>query len=180
MQISDRHLQILKHIHAFANIKSYHGLLPKKDALIYADEDIDFLKDGGFVEEGVIITTCGSNPKGYRLAEGARTELKKHGVDIKNNHWELIKDERNVARDLLDKEHVDALLDVYHFSKVKKYYGIAPKRVLEDYDKELLNYLYDSGYVFHIKLKGANVKYQSGYVLSDKARRVLKQLGYEV
>jgi hypothetical protein len=174
--LTENHIQIIKHVHAYAKIKRYHGMLPKRDADIYDQDALDYLIDAGFVEEGVFLTTCGANPKGYRLAPDAISELESLGIDVRNEDWEALREHDWVAVDKLDERHIDALVDVYHFSKIKKFNGFAPKEVLEDYDKEIFKFLYDMGYVFHIKLKGAKVKYEKGYVLSDKARRVLKQL----
>ncbi|MBU1248096.1 MAG: hypothetical protein KKB70_05320 [Proteobacteria bacterium] len=176
MVLTERHIQILKHVHAYVGIKRYHGLLPMKDAGIYEAEALEYLHEEGLIEEGVILTTCGSNPKGYRLSKHALEELEKLGIDFRNEDWEALRGHNWVAADELDADHIDALLDIYHFSKIKKFNGIAPKEVLSDYDKITFNILYDMGYIFHIKLKGANVKYEKGYVLSDKARRMLKQL----
>lgn len=176
MLLTELHIQILKHVHAYATIKRYHGMLPQRDSSIYANEALDYLIAEGLVEEGVILTSCGSNPKGYRLSKSAINELEELGIDFKNEDWEALRENDWVADDLLDEEHIDALVDIYHFSKIKKFNGMAPKKLLIDYDENLFKVLYDMGYVFHIKLKGSNVKYQKGYVLSDKARRVLRQL----
>lgn len=176
MLLTEKHVQILKHVHAYSKIKRYHGMLPQRDSSIYEEEILDYLLDAGLIDEGVILTTCGSNPKGYRLSKSAIKELEDLGIDIRNEDWEALRGHNWVADDLLDEEHIDALVDIYHFSKVKKYNGIAPREALADYDKTIFKILYDMGYVFHIKLKGSNVKYQKGYVLSDKARKVLKQL----
>lgn len=179
MILTERHLQILKHIQAYANIKRYHGMLPERETVAYDDKVLDYLKECGLVEEGTIITSCGSNPKGYRLAEGARGELEALGIDFTDKGWEKVRNDDNVALDQLDKEHIELLRDVYHLCKVSRFCGVAPCGLLEEYDRTVLRMLYDMGYIFHIKLKGKNVRHGNGYVLSDKAMRLLCQGGME-
>lgn len=179
MILTEQHLQILKHIQAYANVKRYHGMLPEREALAYDDKVLDYLKECGVVEEGVIITSCGSNPKGFRLAEGARNELESLGIGFMDKGWEKVRNDDYVALDQLDKEHIELLRDIYHLSKVSRFCGVAPCEMLEDYEGTLLRMLYDMGYVFHIKLKGKNVRHGDGYVLSDKAMRLLRQSGME-
>ena len=179
MILTERHIQILKDINMFSRIKRYHGMLPVKDAAIYDEDVLQYLLDEGLVEEGVVFTTCGSNPKGYRIADEARARLREKGVDFVNNDWEKVKGNDFITLDQLEKEHVELLVDIYHFSKISKYCGIAPRSVLADYDKNVLKYLYDAGYIFHIKVKGVDVKHAKGYVLSEKAIRILRQLDYK-
>jgi hypothetical protein len=179
MILTEQHIQILKHIHAYTNVKRYHGMLPEREALAYDDNVLEYLKECGVVEEGIIITSCGSNPKGFRLAEGARHELESLGIDFTDKGWEKVRNDDYVALDQLDKEHIELLRDIYHLSKVSRFCGVAPCEMLEDYERTLLRMLYDMGYVFHIKLKGKNVRHGDGYVLSDKAMRLLRQSGME-
>ncbi|MGE4554333.1 MAG: hypothetical protein AB7D57_14575 [Desulfovibrionaceae bacterium] len=177
MILTERHLQILKHIHAYSKIKQYHGMVPRKEAASYDERLLQSLLDNGLVEEGVIITTCGSNPKGYRLSEEAKHELEGLGLNIQAEEWDRVKESDAVANDRLDKEHIETLVDVYHFSKIKKFNGIAPKFVVDNYDKDVVKFLYDAGYIFYIKLKGARVENEKGYVLSERATRLLEQAG---
>ncbi len=176
MILTEHHLQILKHVHAYSSIKRFHGMLPRRDANMYEDVALSYLLEAGLIEESVIITACGSNPKGYRLAKGAIKDLGKLGIDFKNHDWEVLREHNWVALDELEEVHIDALLDIYHFSKIKKFNGIAPKDALDDYERRIFSFLYDMGYLFHIKLKSSKGDDKKGYVLSGKARRVLKQL----
>ncbi len=178
MILTEKHIQILKDINRFAGIKRYHGLLPRKECFLYDDAHLEYLLEHGIVEEGAIYTRCGSNPTGYRIAENAKDELKKLGVDFSDDDWDRVKEEEDITQDQLEKEHIDALVDVYHFAKISRFGGMAPKEIMDDYDKTVIEYLYDAGYVFQIKVKGKSVKYEKGYVLSDKSMRILKQLGY--
>lgn len=176
MILTEGHVQILKDIHMFSRIKRYHGMLPQKDVAVYDDKLFGYLIEKGLVEEGCIFTTCGSNPKGYRLSEKAHKSLKKFGIDLDDGGWDKVKDMNFVASDQLAPEHVDVLRDIHLFSQIKQYHGIAPKSALMDFDPDVVKYLYDAGYIFHIKLKGQNVKHEKGYILSEKAMRVLRQL----
>jgi hypothetical protein len=158
--LTEKHIQLLKDINRYSRIKRYHGLLPRKECFMFDDAVLESLQENGIVEEGVIFTRCGSNPTGYRIAEHAKEELKKLGVDFSDHggDWDKVKEEEVVTLDQLEKEHIDALMD--------------------DYDKAVIDYLYDAGYIFQIKVKGKNVKYEKGFVLSDKSVKILKQLGY--
>lgn len=176
MILTEKHIQILKDIHMFSRIKRYHGMLPQKDAVIYDENAMDYLMDEGLVEEGCIFTTCGNNPKGYRLSDTARDDLKELGVSLSGQEFENLEEADFIATDHLTKDHLDVLMDIQHLTQINKFHGIAPRHVMDEYDKALLKDLYDSGYVFHIKLKGKKVKYEKGLVLSDKAQRMLQQL----
>ena len=178
--LTEKHIQLLKDINRYSRIKRYHGLLPRKECFMFDDAVLESLQENGTVEEGVIFTRCGSNPTGYRIAEHAKEELKKLGVDFSDHggDWDKVKEEEVVTLDQLEKEHIDALVDVYHFSKTNKFGGMAPTDIMDDYDKAVIDYLYDAGYIFQIKVKGKNVKYEKGFVLSDKSVKILKQLGY--
>lgn len=178
MILTEKHIQVLKDINRYARIKRYHGLLPKRECFVYEDAILESLQENGIVEEGVIFTSCGSNPTGYRIAEQAREDLRRLGVDLNSEDWDRAKDEESVTLDQLEQDHVDTLVDIYHFSRINKFGGMAPKAVLEDYDRGVVEYLYDAGYIYQIKVKGKNVRYEKGYVLSDKAFKILKHLGY--
>lgn len=179
MILTQEHIQFLKHVQAYTNVKRYHGMLPEREALAYEDGMLERLKECGLVEEGTILTSCGSNPKGYRLAKGARQELMSLGIDFTDKGWEKVRNDDDVALDQLDREHLDILRDIFHLSRVTRFCGVAPLEMLQDYDPMLLRMLYDMGYVYHIKLKGKNVRHGNGYVLSDKARRLLREYGLE-
>lgn len=179
MILTREHIQLLKHVQAYSNVKRYHGMLPEREALAYDSKMLDHLKECGLLEEGTILTSCGSNPRGYRLAKNARKELNSLGIDFADRAWEKVRNDDEVTLDQLDKEHIDLLRDIYHLSKVTRFCGVAPKDMLRDYDNTVLYMLYDMGYVYHIKLKGKNVRHGDGYVLSDKAQRLLLQYGLE-
>jgi hypothetical protein len=101
------------------------------------------------------------------------------GIDFTDKGWEKVRNDDDVALDQLDREHLDILRDIFHLSRVTRFCGVAPLEMLQDYDPMLLRMLYDMGYVYHIKLKGKNVRHGNGYVLSDKARRLLREYGLE-
>jgi hypothetical protein len=179
MVLTDSHLQVLKHINGYSNIKRYHGLLPKKEAAIYDDDLIKYLIDLGLIEEGVIFTSCGNSRVGYKISSKAASEFNKYGIDIKNSDWDKLCEVDFEIDDCLDKEHIKALMDIYHFSRINLYCGIAPRRMMEQsYNHEVFCVLEDIGFVNRISLKGPSVSYRNGYVLSSKASRMLQQIGY--
>lgn len=171
---SDKHLQILKDLHNFSRLKRYHGLLPHKETLFYDQDVFQELRDRALVEKGIIFTSCGSTLKGYRLAEGVRERLRESGLDLSKPPKSS--DALEEVEDLLEPEHIDILVDVYHLSQTHKYGGIAPKEMLSEYEKKMVKMLYDSGYIFYIKLKGADVKHRKGYILSRRGARLLRDL----
>lgn len=173
--LSEKHVQILQDIHNFSRLKRYHGLLPHRETLLYDDDVFRDLRRSNYVEKGVVFTSCGSSLTGYRLAEGAREQLRLRGVELaepgRGGHEALAE-----VEDLLEPEHIDILVDVYHLSHTHKYGGIAPKQMLSDYEKKMVKMLYDAGYIFYIKLKGKDVKHRKGYILSRRGARLLREL----
>ncbi len=179
MVLNERHLQLLKHIKSYSCIKRYHGLLPQREAAFYEDTLISELQELGLVEEGRICSSCGNSLVGYKVSKKADEELENVYLDIKDNDWDSFCGLDVDVHDCLDKEHIRALMDIYHLSRVTQFCGIAPKRLLlNSYESDVINVLLDVGFINKISLKGSSVKYRSGFVLSTKASRLLQQLGY--
>lgn len=177
--LNERHLQLLRHIKSYSCIKRYHGLLPQREAAFYEESLINELQELGLVEEGRICSSCGSNLVGYKVSKKANEELENVYLDIKDNEWDSFCVLDVDVHDCLDKEHIRALMDIYHLSRVTQFCGIAPKRILlNNYKDDVLNVLLDVGFINKISLKGNSVKYKSGLVLSTKASRLLQKLGY--
>ncbi|CCO24522.1 hypothetical protein [Maridesulfovibrio hydrothermalis] len=179
MVLNERHMQLLKHIKSYSGIKRYHGLLPKLEAALYEFELIDELLEYGLIEEGSICTSCGNNLEGYRISRKAEKEFEKKGIDIKDSDWESFCCIDVEIDEYLDKEHIRALMDIFYLSRVAAFRGIAPKRILhESYTDDILSVLLDVGFIYKISLKGPTIHYRHGFVLSDKASRMLQQVGY--
>lgn len=179
MILNEKHIQVLKHINSYSNIKRYHGLLPKREAATHDSVIIDYLCDIGLIEVGEICTSCGNNLSGYRISGKAAAEFEKYGIDIKNSDWEKLCEVDFEIDTCLDKEHIRALMDIYHFSRINQFCGIAPRRMMEQhYKSDVFCVLQDIGFVNRISLKGPSVSYRNGYVLSTKASRMLQQIGY--
>ena len=176
MHLTQEDVQVLREIAGFATIKRYHGMLPGKHAVLYDDEVLASLLDRGLVEEGVIFSQCGASSKGYRLSAVAREHLEGLGLEFDHGDWEKIGTLDYVSQDGLGREHLDLLADMQHFSRITLYDGITPKEVMAEYDKGVVSLLYDGGYIFYIKLKGAGVRHKKGYVLSEKGSYVLRQI----
>lgn len=176
MILTQEHIQILREIGGFATVKRYHGMLPEKHAILYDEEILASLLEQELVEEGAIFSQCGASSKGYRLSAKAREQLKDLGLEFDHEDWEKISTIDFVSQDGLGQEHIDLLTDMQHFSRISLYGGIVPKEIMEEYDKKVVGLLYDGGYIFYIKLKGAGVRHKKGYVLSEKGAYVLRQI----
>ncbi|WP_027722650.1 hypothetical protein [Maridesulfovibrio zosterae] len=179
MLLNERHMQFLKHVKSYGGIKRFHGLLPKREAIFYETELVNELIDMGLVEEGSICTSCGNNMEGYRISRRAEKEFERKGIDIKDNDWDKFCCVDVEMNEYLDKEHIRALMDIYYLSRVSVFGGIAPKNILYDcYTVDVLGVLLDVGFIYKISLKGPTIRYESGFVLSDKASLMLQQVGY--
>lgn len=177
MKFAERHLQVLQDIYRYSRIERYHGMLPQRLTYAYDDGVLPELMEMGLVEEGVILTRCGSNPIGFRLSEKGKQDLKDNGIDLLNVEWERFRQDESVDLDGLSEEDLDVLMDIYYLTKTKKYNGIAPRHLLEDYGRPRLEFLYDAGLILYIKLKGKNVQREKGYVLSERATTLLRRSG---
>lgn len=177
MILSQQHIKLLQDVSSFSGMERYHGLMPERHALLYDDEVVQDLLENNLVDEGHITTSCGLETKGYRLSDTARDDLARLGVDLRDHDWDQIKDSKLIIEDELTREDIELLTEVYHYSKIKRHHGIAPKELMEDCDKKRLKDLYKSGYLFNIRLKGQTVKHEKGYVLTEKAHSLLKHVG---
>jgi len=179
MVLKERHIQLLKHVKSYAGIKRFHGLLPKREAVLYEPELINELVEFGLIEEGSICTSCGNNLVGYRISRKADREFENNGIDFRDSDWDNLRDIDMEIDECLDKVHIRALIDIYYLSRVSLFGGIAPRQLLcENYAQDVLSVLMDIGFVYKISLKGPTIAYQNGFVLSDKASRMLYQVGY--
>lgn len=178
MILSQQHVKLMQDISAFARMERYHRLMPERHAAIYDEQVIMDLVEHNLVEEGFLTTTCGLETRGYRLTDTAHEELTRLGVDIEDeNGWDEIKGLEYVTDDELNRDDIELLTEIYHFTKIKRYHGLAPRDMFEECDRKRLKDLYKSGYVFNIRLKGPTVKFEKGYVLTDRGHSLLKHIG---
>ena len=175
-KLAPKHIQVLKDIRRFAQIGRYHGMLPEKHALMYEQGVLDFLEELNLIEIGTVIAQCGAHMTGYRLTEGSRRDLKAMGVEL---DAETAPRERSTEDEdgCLTSDQIEILADLFHISRVKKFGGITPKEMLDEYDKKDVKVLYELGYILYIKLKGKAVKHGKGYILTDQSLRLLRRLG---
>lgn len=178
MILTEKHVQILRDIHHYAKIKRYHGLMPRKLTLFYDEGLLESLLESGLVKEGIIQTTCGSNPEGYRLSKKGKCDLKELGIDLRTDEWKVLQSDSVVHLDDLEEGDIEVLMDIYHLTQLKHYGGMAPQYIMENYSSSQLKALYDLGYILYIKLKGAEISSEKGYVLSEKAHKLLRQVGF--
>ena len=175
--LSQKHLQALKDIYKFSGIRRYHGMLPEKHALLYDQDVLGFLEENDLIEEGTVIARCGSKMTGFRLTDNARRDLKAMGVELDSSEPEPQELPTEDEDGCLTREQIDILADLYHFSRIKKFNGITPKKEIEDYDKRDIKLLYELGYILYIQLKGRAVRHAKGYILTEQAMRLLRRLG---
>ncbi len=179
MILNERHIQLLKHVKSYSKIQRYHGLLPKRETFLYDPELIGELLDAGLIDEGCICVACGNNLEGYRISRKAEKEFDRLGMAVRDQDWETFCGINVEVNEILDKVHIRALIDIFHFSRISLFRGIAPKRLLQEaFTEDILNVLLDVGYINKISLKGPTISYESGFVLADRASRMLKQAGY--
>lgn len=176
MLLTTRHIQILKDIDRFSGVQRYHGMLPEKHALLYNDDALYSLQENNLVEERTVIAQCGRMMKGYRLTDTALDDLNKAGVELRSDDPSGQEVPTEIVDEELGPEHIRVLQDFFHMTQIHKFNGIAPKQEVEDYDKRVIQLLYDLGYIIYIKIKGKSVKYSKGYILTDDGRKLLKRM----
>lgn len=76
------------------------------------------------MEKVAIYTRCGSNLTIYRIVENAKDEPKKIGVGFFDDDWGCVR-EKNIIQAQLEKEHIDAMVDVYYLVKISRFGGVA-------------------------------------------------------
>ncbi len=177
MDLSHETIQVLKEIQSFSTVKRYHGMMPEKQAMLYEAEVLDHLKANDLVEEGVIFSKCGLSSRGYRVADQARALLKEYGLDLETDDWEAIGRFGFISQEGLEPEHLDILRDMDRITRVKIFGGLVPKHIMIEFDKKQVKTLYEGGYIFYIKIKGADVRYTKGYILSEKGTYLVRHLG---
>ena len=179
MDLSHETIQVLKEIQSFATVKRYHGMMPEKQAVLYEREVLEYLQANDLVEEGVIFSKCGLSTRGYRVSDHARALLREYGLDLESDGWETISRFGFISQEGLEPEHLDILRDMDRITRVKVFGGLVPKHVMDEFDKRRVKTLYEGGYIFYIKIKGADVKYTKGYILSEKGGYLVRHLGLE-
>jgi hypothetical protein len=167
----------MQDIHAFEGMERYHGLMPQRHTVLYEDDVITDLVDNNLVDEGFLTTSCGMETKGYRLTKSALEELERLGVNLEEGLDGHVLHNEYTSHEELMKEDIDLLGEIYHFTKIKRYHGIAPRDMFDENDRKRVKYLYKSGYLYNIRLKGPSVKFEKGYVLTDRAHSLLKHIG---
>lgn len=177
MALNDAELGVLKDIQNYSRIERYLGMLPAKLTVVYQDGLLQNLIDLGLVEEGVILTSCGANPSGFRLTDEGRQTLFESGCRSPKDRWERLAASQHPDVDALDADTLDVLVDLYHLSKLRRFGGVVPVDFLEGYSRASFSALYDLGLIYWVKLKGKDVQRSKGYILSDKAVRLLRMAG---
>jgi hypothetical protein len=156
MQPTPTQRDILRATAAFAAVARYQGTMPKRQALVYAKDDLAILEDAGFLEQVKLSYPCGKSVAGWRLTNAGRR---------------LLPGQEHIGEEELEPEHLRILSDVYHYSRISRFGGMMPKELGKDYDADDMRDLYWHGYLLRIRLKGA--KRAKGWVVSAKGLAVL-------
>ncbi|HWQ08512.1 MAG TPA: hypothetical protein VN436_05380, partial [Holophaga sp.] len=117
MHPSPTQLDILRAAAAFATIERYQGTLPRRQAMVYAREDLDALEEAGLLERVKLSYPCGKSLDGWRLTQDGRFALP--GADPGQDAP-------------LEPEHLRILSDVYHASRLSQNQGMMPKAMAKD------------------------------------------------
>jgi hypothetical protein len=176
MELSHDHIQALKEIDSFSSVKRYHGMMPEKHALLFDETLLGYLRENQLLEEGVIFSKCGLSTRGYRVSDQARSMLKDMGVDLAADGWEALEAIDFVSQDGLDAGHLDLLRDMDRISRVKVFGGLVPKHIMAEFDRNHVKTLYEGGYIFYIRIKGAEVRHTKGYILSEKGSYLVRHM----
>jgi len=140
--------------------------MPSKHVHNYKDKDVEFLVKHGLLEWTTLLSSCGAEIKGLRLAEAGR---------------EVVYGDGGIPmRDLQDDVPmplVAILVDIHCFERIRRYHGLMPKKKTACYPATDMDDLYQHGYILRMKVKTGGAKKREGYVLSAKGRSLLRSLG---
>lgn len=159
MKISPRQQDILKAAAAFATVERYQGTLPRRQALLYAKDDLRVLDDAGLLECVKLSYPCGRSMAGWRLTEAGRSALPEPEAA---DEPELL------------PEHLRILNDVYHYSRLSAFRGMMPQDLARrQFDKDDLEDLFSHGYLLRIRIKTDGKA--KGWVVSNKGLHALRR-----
>ena len=156
MGLSDKQRAILRAVAAFDTIERYHGLLPKRLALLYDGADLARLEGSGLLERVKLHHACGRDAKGWRLTEAGRR---------------LLPPAPGSDHPTLAPEHLRLLRDVYHASRISLNRGMMPRKLAKAYDADDLRDLYEHGYLLRIRISGQVTA--KGWLVSNKGLSAL-------
>jgi hypothetical protein len=158
---SDRQSAILNAVAQFAGMARYHGIMPRKHAIAYRDEDVAGLVDQGFLEWAQFTYGCGKELSGLRITPA--------GLRVAAGREEAPPGEGSE----LALEHLVILQDVFHFSRMPRYRRMMPEKKAKRYVVSDFEDLLSRGYILKIKLKIQGENTLKGYVISGKGEREL-------
>ena len=159
MKIPPRQQDILKAAAAFATVERYQGTLPRRQALLYAKDDLRALDDAGLLECIKLSYPCGRSMAGWRLTEAGRLALPEPEAA---DEPELL------------PEHLRILNDVYHYSRLSAFRGMMPQDLARrQFDKDDLEDLFTHGYLLRIRIKTDGKA--KGWVVSNKGLCALRR-----
>lgn len=152
--------EILRAAAAFATVARYQGTLPRRQALLFAKDDLSCLEESGLLERVTLSASCGKSVAGWRLTDAGRQALP----------GTVPADEQTLL-----PEYLRILNDVYHYSRITSFRGMMPAELGRQFDKDDLDDLFNHGYLLRIKVKTAGKA--KGWVVSTKGMDALRQAG---
>jgi len=160
---------ILKAVGQFGEIAKYHGVMPKKHAVAFDEEQVEELIRGGFLEWVNFTYGCGKEVEGLRLTPKGREALSDNAANGLQSS----------QPPELAEEHLLILQDIFHFSRMPRYHRMMPEKKARHYVPVDIEDLVNRGYILKIKVKSQGQKSLSGYVISSKGERVLRSSGLQ-
>jgi hypothetical protein len=166
MDLSEQLRTILRTVGDFERIERYGRIMPSKHVHNYKEKDIDLLVKHGLLEWTALLSGCGAEIKGVRLAEAGREAVYGDGG------IPTLEGQGDVPMAL-----VAILVDIHCFGRIRLYHGMMPKKKAARYPASDMDDLYQHGYILRMKVKTGGAKKREGYVLSAKGRNLLRSLG---
>lgn len=163
MQPTPVQYDILRAAAAFATVERYQGTLPKRQAVLFAKDDLEALEDAALLERVKLSYPCGKSVAGWRLTPAGKA---------------LLPECEDEEFGELMAEHLRILNDVYHYSRISSFRGMMPKALAKDsFDADDVRDLFSHGYLLRIRIKGAGKT--KGWVVSGKGLAALRAAAAE-
>jgi hypothetical protein len=166
MDLSEQLLVILRTVGDFERIERYGRIMPSKHVHNYKDKDVELLVKHGLLEWTSLLSSCGAEIKGVRLAEAGRD------VVYGDGGIPMLESQDDIPMAL-----VAILVDIHSFGRIRLYHGMMPKKKAARYQASDMDDLYQHGYILRMKVKSSGIKKREGYVLSAKGRSLLRSMG---
>ncbi len=171
MELTLRHLRILKDIAAFSRVKRYRGMLPGKLALCYDQSLIDELLAAGLISRLQASYSCGSETMLLKLSTQGEQLL--HDLALPGQADESSCAEDALPVDITPEQRL-LLNDIFHFSQISRFGGMMPNTEIDAYAPRDVNTLFAKGYIVRVKSESGSGVGLKGLILSDRGIAALR------